>query len=687
MKKSKVFWRSFLVLFLIAAVCGGLVAPTLKTAKAAPYLIYPASNVVISEFRFRGPTGGNDEFIELYNPTTSPIDISGWLIRGSNNGGTVSTRATISAPIILRPGQYYLVANTGYTGSTAADQTYGTGITDDGGVALTLPDTTTIIDQVGLSNGSAYQEGTILPSLTTNTDQGYERRIGGGNGSCQDDADNLSDFMLITPSDPQNSESSVACGAPTFTVPVDITGTAAAELTGTAGANLTGTAAVDFTNTAIANSTGTAAANATGTAAFNLTGTAIALSSLPTTTALAPATNIVISEFRTIGPGGSSDEFIELHNPTAAPISIGGWILRRSSGCGTTVTTMATIPAMVTLQPGQHYLIGGSSYTGSKDLSAALSIADNGGIALFLDDGVTIVDQVGLCSTTLYREGTSLSALTSAVNQSYNRKVTTAGVCVDSSNNAADFFIRNPSDPQTLSSTLTLCGNPTPTPTSTPKPTATKTATLPPPPPLIAINEFLPRPGRDWNGDGFINTGDEFIEIINHGTISVNLSGYTLDDEANVGSKPFALPSITLAPGERIVFYASQTGLLLSDGGDGVRLLKPNGSLMDAYNYSLARYPDQSFCRLPDNGGLDDWNETCFPSPGLGNSAGGAPGTGLSREAAFCPVADTLPLDFYIAECAPFGNHIWNRFYWDNTGWFGEQSLPDYPGKWVVIVD
>ena len=95
---------------------------------------------------------------------------------------------------------------------------------------------------------------------------------------------------------------------------------------------------------------------------------------------------------------------------------------------------------------------------------------------------------------------------------------------------------------------------PNPHPTATPKGTATKTPITPTPPTHIAINEFLPRPGRDWNNDGFVNTGDEFIEIINHGTISVNLSGYTLDDEANVGSKPFALPSITLAPGERIVF-------------------------------------------------------------------------------------------------------------------------------------
>ncbi|HSN23424.1 MAG TPA: lamin tail domain-containing protein, partial [Methylomicrobium sp.] len=224
---------------------------------------------------------------------------------------------------------------------------------------------------------------------------------------------------------------------------------------------------------------------------------------------------------------------------------------------------------------------------------------------------------------------------------------------------------------------------------STPTKVRTRTPTPAPPPPLVAINEFVPRPGHDWNHDGLVNTGDEYIELLNHGVIDVNLSGYRLDDEANIGSDPYSLPSITLKPGERIVFYGSQTGLLLSDGGDGVRLLKPNGQLADAYNYSVVRFPDQSYCRLPDNGGLDDWNEFCFPTPGLKNSLSESsvnpPASG--DEESLCPIADTLPEDFSFAECQPFGNNIWNSAYWDRTGWFDEKNLPESPGKAPVFAD
>src|SRR5215471_15031349 len=47
-----------------------------------------SSSIVISEFRVRGPNGGSDEFIELYNLSSAPVNIGGWKIKGSNNAGT-----------------------------------------------------------------------------------------------------------------------------------------------------------------------------------------------------------------------------------------------------------------------------------------------------------------------------------------------------------------------------------------------------------------------------------------------------------------------------------------------------------------------------------------------------------------------------------------------------------------------
>jgi hypothetical protein len=114
-----------------------------------------SSTVVISEFRTRGPNGGNDEFIELYNLSSSTVNISGWEIRGSNSSGTVSTRAIINSGVVLNPGCHYLLTNSNptggpYSGPAAGNQTYGVGITDDGGVALTMPNGA-IVDQVGMS--------------------------------------------------------------------------------------------------------------------------------------------------------------------------------------------------------------------------------------------------------------------------------------------------------------------------------------------------------------------------------------------------------------------------------------------------------------------------------------------------------------------------------------------------------
>jgi uncharacterized protein len=163
--------------------------------------------VVISEFRARGPAGGNDEFIELRNRSAAPVDVSDWQLQGCASGapGSPSNRATLSAGIVLAPGQSYLFANNsagGYSGTVEPDQTYGTGITDfaaNNFAGIRLVDAGgNVRDGVGSPN-SPCREGTGIVTPGTNVDNSFER-VGG----TADTGDNAADFQGPKPGNPQS---------------------------------------------------------------------------------------------------------------------------------------------------------------------------------------------------------------------------------------------------------------------------------------------------------------------------------------------------------------------------------------------------------------------------------------------------------------------------------------------------
>ncbi len=201
--KSK---RSVLLLpcaFILLTFTHSLIQPSLSAASLT---------IVISEFRTRGPNGGNDEFIEPYNLSSSPVNIRGWQVKGSSSSGTVSTRAVINNGITLNPGCHYLITNSNptggpYSGSVGGNQNYSVGTVNEVGIALTLPDGT-IFDQMGMSSGSAFKKGSTLSPLTSDSNKSYERRLGGPSGSSTDTDNNGADFRPISPSDPQNAASS-----------------------------------------------------------------------------------------------------------------------------------------------------------------------------------------------------------------------------------------------------------------------------------------------------------------------------------------------------------------------------------------------------------------------------------------------------------------------------------------------
>ncbi|NID13909.1 lamin tail domain-containing protein [Luteibacter yeojuensis] len=168
-----------------------------------------AANLSITQFRVRGPSGGNDEFVEVQNTGTAALDVSGYKLNASNASGTTGTRLTFPAGTSVAPGCFLLLANgasSGYSGSVTPDLKYGTGITDDGGLAL-LNASGAIVDRVGLSSGSAYKQGTPLASLgSSNSDQGYGRKLNGA-GLPQNSGDNAADWVKVAPTAPRASTS------------------------------------------------------------------------------------------------------------------------------------------------------------------------------------------------------------------------------------------------------------------------------------------------------------------------------------------------------------------------------------------------------------------------------------------------------------------------------------------------
>ncbi|OGO05064.1 MAG: hypothetical protein A2Y73_03715 [Chloroflexi bacterium RBG_13_56_8] len=113
---------------------------------------------------------------------------------------------------------------------------------------------------------------------------------------------------------------------------------------------------------------------------------------------------------------------------------------------------------------------------------------------------------------------------------------------------------------------------------------------------------------------------DEWIELHNAWNVPIDLGDWMLGDD----EKLYILPQGTLlAPGEYHVFYRRDTKIILNnEGQDKVRLLSPEGTLLDEVSYEDAGY-DVSYSRL--NGCLGEWVTTLPPSPGEANHPPGQP--------------------------------------------------------------
>lgn len=157
---------------------------------------------------------------------------------------------------------------------------------------------------------------------------------------------------------------------------------------------------------------------------------------------------LIVSEFRTRGPNGPADQFIELYNDSLTPANLRG--VGIFGGNRTSNSTDGVQFSGGTIAPGCHYLVTGPGYSGRVpgDASMPAFLRDDGNIRLRSGIGqYDVGDLIGMDGSSHYSEGTPLAPFgESNTDRSYRR------VGPDTDNNARDFRMTTPSSPENSSS-------------------------------------------------------------------------------------------------------------------------------------------------------------------------------------------------------------------------------------------
>ena len=211
--------KKFLPAFLFLAVLFGFAffAHNQKVSAAT-------SHLVISEVQIAGVgTGnGNQDFVEIYNPTSSSILLNGMRLGKKTSGTTSATIVAFASGKSVPAHGFFLWCNTSLSSVLSCDASGSGTIANDNSLAIINGSLAsgTVVDAVSFGTpGTTFGEGTSLTapasgtsverkanSLSTPTSMG----VGGvdefvGNG--EDTDNNASDFVSRSAPQPQNSNS------------------------------------------------------------------------------------------------------------------------------------------------------------------------------------------------------------------------------------------------------------------------------------------------------------------------------------------------------------------------------------------------------------------------------------------------------------------------------------------------
>lgn len=189
-----------------------------------------ADHPVISEIQTVG-SAADDEFIELYNPTDSSVDISSWSIQYRGGDGTSYVRKNFGTDQTIPTRGFFLVTRSGYDGTPTSDMQHSSfSMSATGGTVFLVNNQddlsegsdsgAIVVDKVAYGTGGNLRPEGSSFTPAPGANQSMERKALSGStadsmtsgaditkGNGYDSNNNLNDFIPRVASQPQNNSS------------------------------------------------------------------------------------------------------------------------------------------------------------------------------------------------------------------------------------------------------------------------------------------------------------------------------------------------------------------------------------------------------------------------------------------------------------------------------------------------
>lgn len=313
---------------------------------------------------------------------------------------------------------------------------------------------------------------------------------------------------------------------------------------------------------------------------------------LPVVVSAAKDTPVLITRVQTGSKASASEEFIEIANVSTSDVDISSWRLEYFSASASIFDSPTrTIQLKGSLASGKRSIAASTSYmTDQANVSFSSTLASAGGHVRLVSVSGTAKTERDLVGWGTAHMPAGAAAPAPPAGSILDRKTDSNGIFINTGNNSNDFAV--PSVGSVVGDTTII----------TSQSTNGSYAT-------VEITELLPNPASPQT-----DSKDEYIELYNPSSETINLSGYKLQTGATFNHS-YTFKDQTIGPVQYKAFYVTETKATLTNSGGKVRLLFPDGSMSsETEQYSTADDGDAWAW----DGAVWQWTTT--PTPGSQNN-------------------------------------------------------------------